>query len=98
MGLVQTPLLHAVLARIREDDVGTASGVLSTGQQVGGTLGVAIIGVLFYGALAHPSQGAASYAHAFATGLSFNLAVAVITFLLLFALPQLAREEQSHSA
>ena len=51
------PLVNVVLAGIRGQDAGAASGVLSTVQQVGGAVGVALIGVVFFGLLS--SQAAA---------------------------------------
>jgi EmrB/QacA subfamily drug resistance transporter len=57
LGLVIAPLVNVVLAGIRGQDAGAASGVLSTVQQVGGAVGVALIGVIFFGRLG--SQAAA---------------------------------------
>jgi EmrB/QacA subfamily drug resistance transporter len=57
LGCVVAPLVNVVLAGIRGQDAGAASGVLSTVQQVGGAVGVAVIGVIFFGLLA--SQAAA---------------------------------------
>jgi len=51
LGLVIAPLVNVVLAGIRGQDAGAASGVLSTVQQVGGAVGVALIGVIFFGLL-----------------------------------------------
>jgi hypothetical protein len=51
MGMVLAPLAVVVLARVTPQHVGSASGVLSTVQQVGNALGVAIIGIVFYGAV-----------------------------------------------
>jgi EmrB/QacA subfamily drug resistance transporter len=53
MGLVLTPLTSTVLATLAPERAGAASGVLSTMQQVGNALGVAITGVIFYGATKH---------------------------------------------
>ena len=47
-GLLVPSLLHAVLSRIAADDAGMASGVLATGQQIGGAVGVAVIGAVYY--------------------------------------------------
>ena len=57
LGSVVAPLVNVVLAGIRGQDAGAASGVLSTVQQVGGAVGVAMIGVIFFGLLG--SQAAA---------------------------------------
>jgi hypothetical protein len=48
-----------VLAGIRGQDAGAASGVLSTVQQVGGAVGVALIGVIFFGLLGSQAAGVA---------------------------------------
>jgi hypothetical protein len=52
LGLLIAPSLNFVLAGIGGKDVGSASGVLTTVQQIGGALGVAAIGVIFFGQLA----------------------------------------------
>jgi hypothetical protein len=58
MGLVFPPLIDTVLAGVPPEDAGSASGVLNTAQQLGSAVGVAVIGVIFFGLLA--SQAAAS--------------------------------------
>ncbi|MYT31957.1 MULTISPECIES: MFS transporter [unclassified Streptomyces] len=87
-GLLVTPLLSAVLAGVRPEETGMASGVLSTGQQVGGAVGVAVIGVLFYGALGPAAhQDAVAYGHALRWALTANAALAALVSLLLPLLP-----------
>ncbi|MDT4931667.1 MAG: hypothetical protein QOF92_4534 [Pseudonocardiales bacterium] len=49
IGAVLVPLSSMVLAGIDPQHAGSASGVLSTAQQVGGALGVAITGAVFFG-------------------------------------------------
>lgn len=91
-GLLVTPLLNAVLAHTGPQQVGMASGVLSTAQQVGGAVGVAVVGVLYYNALggaAHNDTGA--YGHALATAAVFNVVLAVAISALLPLLPDTAR-------
>ena len=51
LGCVIAPLVNVVLAGIRGQDAGSASGVLTTVQQLGGAVGVAVIGVIFFGLL-----------------------------------------------
>ena len=51
LGLLIAPSLNFILAGIGGSDVGSASGVLTTVQQIGGALGVAVIGVIFFGQL-----------------------------------------------
>jgi EmrB/QacA subfamily drug resistance transporter len=50
IGLCYTPLTSMVLANVEPSRAGSASGALSTVQQVGYALGVAVTGVLFFGA------------------------------------------------
>jgi EmrB/QacA subfamily drug resistance transporter len=51
MGLVITPLTSTVLASLEPQRAGAAAGALATMQQVGNAIGVAVTGVLFFGAL-----------------------------------------------
>jgi EmrB/QacA subfamily drug resistance transporter len=53
MGLCITPLTTTVLASVRPHSAGNVAGVLSTMQQVGNSIGVAITGVIFFGAVRH---------------------------------------------
>ena len=46
--MVMGPLLTSVLAVIRPESAGAATGVLATAQQVGNALGVAVIGIVYY--------------------------------------------------
>ena len=71
MGLVLAPLASTILTTLDPDQAGAASGMLSTMQNVGNALGVAVTGVIFFGAL----HG--GYAHA------FELSVAELAVLLL---------------
>ena len=53
MGLVFGSLFAAVLNGVDASHAGSASGVLNAVQQVGGAIGVALIGVVFFGQLSH---------------------------------------------
>lgn len=87
-GLLITPSLNAVLSRIDPNDVGVASGALSTAQQVGGALGVGIIGVVFFNSF-HPSAHGKieAAAHALAMSSIFTLVVATAAAVLVYLLP-----------
>ena len=52
-GLCITPLTTTVLSHAGPASAGSVSGALSTAQQVGNSIGVAVTGVLFFGALGH---------------------------------------------
>ncbi len=87
MGLAVAPLASTVLTRVNPQYAGSAAGVLTTGLQIGNSLGVAIIGVIFYDALTeHPVP--TSYPHAFDMGVIFLIAVAGALTLLVQALPR----------
>lgn len=91
-GLLITPLLNTVLGGIRDGHIGSASGMLSTMQQVGGAFGVAIAGILFSvvleGARAAGLGEAASYAHAFAAAAGYAGTATLVVLGLLLALPK----------
>jgi MFS family permease len=53
MGFVFGSLFAAVLNGVDASHAGSASGVLNAVQQVGGAVGIAIIGVIFFGQLGH---------------------------------------------
>jgi hypothetical protein len=80
MGLVITPLTSTVLGNLSPRTRAPRPGALSTMQQVGNALGVAVTGVIFFGAL---DRG---FGHAFEVSLIqlalLGAAVAVLTRLL----------------
>jgi EmrB/QacA subfamily drug resistance transporter len=83
-GIVTAPLITAVLAGIPNRDVGAASGTLTTVQQISNTLGVALIGIVFFAALGNH----ANYAFAFIASLFVMLGQSLAIFLLVFFLPR----------
>lgn len=58
-GFMIGPLLATILSGVQSSDAGAASGLLTTGQQVGGALGIALVGVAFLGSLGAVGQGGA---------------------------------------
>jgi EmrB/QacA subfamily drug resistance transporter len=71
LGMVMAPLSATVLAGLPAEHAGVAAGVMSTMQQVGNALGVALIGILYFGALP-------SVQHAFSVSLVYLFALALI--------------------
>ncbi|GAA4360167.1 MFS transporter [Angustibacter luteus] len=49
LGLLVVPLIDVALATVPTGDAGAASGAYGTVQQVGAALGVAVVGVVFFG-------------------------------------------------
>jgi EmrB/QacA subfamily drug resistance transporter len=56
MGCVVAPIYPFVLAEVPIKDAGSASGVVNAIQQVGGAVGVAVVGVIFFGLLGSGAQ------------------------------------------
>jgi EmrB/QacA subfamily drug resistance transporter len=73
LGAVIAPLADIVLARVPKQDAGSASGVFNTGLQLGNSIGIAVIGVIFFGMLGGQSGAAAT---AVAPALRANLVAA----------------------
>ncbi|MDW5592834.1 MFS transporter [Conexibacter stalactiti] len=87
MGLLTAPLIATVLADMKPEHAGAASGVLSTAQQVGNALGIAVVGALFYGSLgATPSPD--DIAQAFELSLIAVAGLSAAVALLVQALPR----------
>jgi EmrB/QacA subfamily drug resistance transporter len=85
MGMVIGPLAATVLARVSPQHAGSAGGVLATGLQVGNSLGVAIIGVIFYNAVTTSRD---SFADAFTSSLIYLFITGAVLALLVQLLPR----------
>lgn len=85
-GIVIPLALNAVLGTVRTEDAGMGSGISSTMQLTGTTVGVAVVGVLLYAALgvADLSEAARAqrYGHALAWATLYNLAAVALSFVL----------------
>jgi EmrB/QacA subfamily drug resistance transporter len=69
LGLLVVPLVNVVLAAVPAADAGGASGVFSTAQQLGGAIGVAALGTVFFNhAGGLPTLGAFEAAASIAAG------------------------------
>jgi EmrB/QacA subfamily drug resistance transporter len=71
-----TPLFTAVLGSVPPASAGVASGVLNTAREVGGSLGIAIMGAIFAARETGALGGGATPSAAFASGYSAALLVA----------------------
>jgi EmrB/QacA subfamily drug resistance transporter len=86
IGLVLVSLSATVLAGVDPQHAGAAAGVLATAQQVGGAVGVALVGVMFYRSL-----GAGAFGHAMTVALILLAGLTVATAALVQLLPRRAR-------
>ncbi len=81
-GLCVSTLIGAILAGVPARDAATAGGVLETAVQVGMSLGVTVLGLVFVTALG-PNPDPAAHTDAFTVTLVGNLALAVTALVLL---------------
>jgi EmrB/QacA subfamily drug resistance transporter len=88
MGMLVSPLFDFVLAGVRDDEVGSASGVTNSVQQLAGCIGVAVLGTVFFSVLLR---------HGFVAALNHCLVIECATapalILLVALLPKRARED-----
>jgi EmrB/QacA subfamily drug resistance transporter len=68
IGLTLTPAMAAVLGSAPEHKAGVAAGVLDTFRQVGGALGVAVMGAIVAGTVGSAAPGTAPFATSFVSG------------------------------
>jgi MFS family permease len=102
MGMVAPTLIDVALAGVRERDAGAASGVINTSLQLGGAIGVAVIGVIFFGLLPEGSQLAADPEGGF-TGtlrdaLWFEVGIYLLSAAAMLLLPKRGAEPRSEPA
>lgn len=91
-GLFIGPNLQFIVATVGRADAGAASGVISTAQRIGASLGIAVIGSAFFASLDPATLRAGdvgtAYLDATAVALALSAAFAIVAFLLVFALPR----------
>ncbi|WP_128431504.1 MFS transporter [Streptomyces cyaneus] len=95
MGLIVAPLTDAILSDVPREHAGSASGLISTVQQMGNALGLGLVSVVFFGVvddrLAEARERTAAglaFADGFQHALGWVAAVMGVIFLLMFALPK----------
>jgi MFS family permease len=92
LGFVFGPLFNVILAGVDDREVGSASGTLNAVQQLGNSIGVALLATIFFSLLdhGHLSSDALQTTTLIAAGLF------VVAFVLSFLLPREARMEEVH--
>lgn len=93
LGLTAPTLINVVLAEVNPAGAGAASGALNTVLQLAGSIGVALTGIVFFGALpdtpANAADGSSAYANAMASALWLALGIAALsTLAMLLLLPK----------
>jgi hypothetical protein len=92
IGQLVSPLFDFILASVTDDEVGSASGVLNAVQQLGGALGVAAMGTLFFTTLSH-----SGFVPALSHCLIAELASTPVLLALVSTLPARAREGEAEA-
>jgi EmrB/QacA subfamily drug resistance transporter len=97
MGMIFVPLFSIIMGEIEDHEVGSASGLLESLQQLGASLGVAVLGTLFFSTIALEHGGPAA---AMASGRSVlaaertllvTVALIAVAFVIGVLLPRRAR-------
>jgi MFS family permease len=99
LGLCAPILVNVVLAGIPARDAGAGGGVLSTVNQIGGAIGIAVLGTLFFTAAADAATGAPTrgdYGHALSVVLVVSAVLYAVAALVMSALPKSAAEHADH--
>jgi hypothetical protein len=89
MGLMMAPFFNTVLAGVEARETGSASGALTSIQQLGGALGIAVLGTVLFNHIT-------DFAHAMDLVLWVEGGLLAMTFLTIFLLPQKPLAEGAH--
>jgi MFS family permease len=84
VGLTMMPLNTTVLAGVAPQDAGSASGLLQTMQQVGGSLGLSVLVTVFGTVSRHHARD--PFVHGAAAAFTLSAAFAALALLLVLAL------------
>jgi len=76
LGLIFVPLSLVALTKVANNDAGVASSLLNVGQQVGGALGLAVLGTVAWTAVANSLRSQATAAAAAAKTATVHLSAA----------------------
>ncbi|MFC4113753.1 DHA2 family efflux MFS transporter permease subunit [Nonomuraea zeae] len=91
MGLTMAPFFDIVLAGVEPHESGSASGTLTGVQQLGGALGTAVLGTIFFNLLAKEWD----FGSAMQVTVWVEVGLLALTFGLSYLLPRRARPEQA---
>ena len=99
MGLTMPSLFDFILADVPPRHAGSASGVVNTVVQIGGAIGIAIVGVIFFGLVdASAAPPAETFTAAIGQTLWFQVAAFGAAALLAFLLPARAPAQEAEGA
>ncbi|MCX4902457.1 MFS transporter (plasmid) [Streptomyces sp. NBC_01369] len=93
LGLAAPILVNVVLAGVPGRNAGAAGGVLSTVNQIGAAIGIAVLGTIFFTTATESDTGAPAlpdYSHALSIVLIISAVLYAITALVMLTLPKVA--------
>ncbi len=93
MGMIFVPLFDVIMGEIADHEVGSASGILESVQQLGASLGVAVLGTVFFAAAGTAGQ-AAGFLVASERVTLVTIGLTALAFALAFLLPRHARRPE----
>ncbi|MGH3713832.1 MAG: MFS transporter [Micromonosporaceae bacterium] len=91
MGMIFVPLFGIIVAGVSDHEVGSASGMLESFQQLGASLGVAGLGTVFFSGIG-ATAGAADFLASAKLITLITVGLTVATFAVGFLLPKQSRE------
>jgi MFS family permease len=87
MGMVVAPLTDFSISQVSQQDAGSASGILNMMQQVGSSIGIAILGTIFFNSI-----GSSFEISGFAMGVRYAIwsavGILILTIPFVFLLPK----------
>jgi EmrB/QacA subfamily drug resistance transporter len=105
MAMTMSPMTSAAMGAVPVDKAGVGSGVLNSFRQVGGSLGIALMGAIVASYLHHPQHSPAAaqdYVNglhsALAVSAAISFAAAVVAVVLVRTRPELVRERLTELA
>jgi EmrB/QacA subfamily drug resistance transporter len=90
MGMIFVPMFDVILAGVEPRQLGSASGLLETVQQLGMSVGIAVMGTVLFGALGD-GHGPAAFVHSADQALLVTVCFLVAAFTVTWWLPRHAR-------
>jgi EmrB/QacA subfamily drug resistance transporter len=89
-GFFIAPNQDFILATVPPHEAGTASGVLSTAQRIGSSIGIAFIGSILFGTLHVKNKAdlAAAFSHSAQLATLVNVGLIIVALILVFILPK----------
>ncbi|WP_130346945.1 MFS transporter [Herbihabitans rhizosphaerae] len=93
MGMIFVPLFDIIVGDLDDAEVGSASGLLTSVEQLGASLGIAVLGTVFFTVVGVPGvSGVARFVDAAEVITVIAIGLTAVTFALGFLLPRTARQ------